>query len=292
MIYTKLIGGLGNQMFQYAVGRHLAKKHGTSLILDASGYENQTAGDTPREYELGSFKHLGTVAGAEELRKIRIATNPSAIDKMLIRKSGLNVIREEGFPFQPAVLDAPDDSYLIGYWQTEKYFADIREELLKDFTLANEPDEANRKTAEAIASCVAVSLHVRRGDYVTNENAAKFHGMTTLDYYREAIATMAEKVKKPHFFVFSDDPEWCQKNLKSDHPMTYVTNNAGDKGYEDMRLMRQCQHHIIANSSFSWWGAWLNPSRGKVVIAPGHWFNDTSVDTKDIYAQGWIKIGQ
>jgi hypothetical protein len=291
MIYTKLIGGLGNQMFQYAVGRQLAKARGTELTLDVSGYEHQAAGDTPRQYELGNFKHAAKLADAAALREIRLATGPSKLDKLLGRRGSLNVVREAGFPFDAKVLEAPDNSYLIGYWQTEKYFPDVREELLEDFALKHEPDEANAKTAAEIAAVTAVSLHVRRGDYVTNANAAAFHGMTSLEYYREAIKMMASKVKEPHFFVFSDDPDWCRENLKFDLPMTFVTNNSGDKGYEDMRLMKQCRHHIIANSSFSWWGAWLNPRADKIVLAPGRWFNDAAVDTRDIYGQGWVKIG-
>jgi hypothetical protein len=291
MIYVRLTGGLGNQMFQYAAGRELAQRHQTELVLDVSAYENQPEGETPRHYELGIFKHSARLADGAQVKLAAKAARASRLDKLLGRKPGITVVRESGFPFEPAVLKAPDNSYLIGYWQSEKYFPSVRAELLEDFTLKHEPDAANAKTAAEIAAVTAVSLHVRRGDYVTNANAAKFHGMTSLEYYREAIKQMAGQVKEPHFFVFSDDPGWCRENLKFDLPMTFVTNNSGDKGYEDMRLMSQCRHHIIANSSFSWWGAWLNPRADKIVLAPGRWFNDSTVDTRDIYAQGWVKIG-
>jgi hypothetical protein len=202
----------------------------------------------------------------------------------------LTQINEQGFPFDPAILKAPDNSYLVGYWQTEKYFNSVRPQLLRDFSFKAKPNAKNTATAKQITSTNAVSLHVRRGDYASDATTNQFHGLSPLEYYRRAIELVAGKVKAPHFFVFSDDPQWCKDNLATGHPTTYVTNNDGNTGHEDMRLMVQCQHHIIANSSFSWWGAWLDEKPKPIVVAPERWFNDPAVDTKDIYAKGWIKL--
>lgn len=290
------MGGLGNQMFQYAAGRATSKRLGTDLALDVSSYKNQNPDDTPRHYELNCFNISANLDGKYTPPKGENSSKPFAkeVGSFLAKLKGnsQNIIREEGFPVNQKVLNAPDNSYLIGYWQSEKYFQDIRDIILKDFSFTTKPDAENTKMADQIKDkkATAVSLHVRRGDYVTNQHANTFHGTSPMEYYQKAVDLMAKKVQKPHFFIFSDDPAWTQENLKTGHPATYVTNNDGDKGFEDMRLMMQCQHHIIANSSFSWWGAWLNPSTEKIVMAPKTWFLDPSVDTRDIYAEGWIKV--
>lgn len=151
-------------------------------------------------------------------------------------------------------------------------------------------DVTNEQVAQNILSVNAVSLHVRRGDYVSNLTINQFHGTCSLEYYNQAIAQIAKKVETPHFFVFSDDPEWVKSNLKIDYSITIVDHNNADKNYEDIRLMSLCKHHIIANSSFSWWGAWLCRNPNKIVIAPLKWFNDKSINTTDLIPDGWIKI--
>lgn len=294
MITVKLMGGLGNQMFQYALGRKVANSRDTDLSLDVSGYDNIHPGDTPRHYEMGIFNIRASLDGSYHPYRGENSTKP--LGKQLGAVLGVlsgrrqTLIQEKGFPFDSRALDAPDGSYLIGYWQTEKYFKDIRSQLIKDFTLKQAPNKANHDMAAKIAKVTAVSLHVRRGDYVTNANANQFHGLAPLDYYNAAVKLMCAKVKDPHFFIFSDDAKWTQENIKISQPTTYVTHNDANTGYEDMRLMAQCRHHIIANSSFSWWGAWLNQRAAKTVIAPQRWFNDPDADTRDIYAEGWLKL--
>jgi len=294
MITVRLMGGLGNQMFQYAFGRKLANICNTSLSLDVTGYETIREGETPRHYELGIFNIRATLGGSYHPYRGEHSTKPFAkqvgVAVALLSGKRQPVVGEHGFPFDPKALEAADGSYFIGYWHTEKYFKDIRNQLLKDFSVKEAPNKANRDMGAKIAGATAVSLHVRRGDYITNANASKFHGLAPMDYYNAAVKLMTEKVKEPHFFIFSDDPEWTKKNIKIGNPTTYVTHNDADSGYEDMRLMTQCRHHIIANSSFSWWGAWLNQREDKVVIAPQRWFNDPDADTRDIYAEGWLKL--
>lgn len=294
MIYVRLLGGLGNQMFQYATARRLAAKHNTQLVLDTSSYQVKNKDETPRHFEIDCFSIDAIVADTSVLNRLQATREPNPLQKLKHKLIGnpITLIGEEGFPVNSAVMKAADETYLIGYWQSEKYFQDICDIILKDFSFTTKPDAENTKMADQIKDkkATAVSLHVRRGDYVTNQHANTFHGTSPMEYYQKAVDLMAKKVQKPHFFIFSDDPAWTQENLKTGHPTTYVTNNDGDKGFEDMRLMMQCQHHIIANSSFSWWGAWLNPSTEKIVMAPKTWFLDPSVDTRDIYAEGWIKV--
>jgi hypothetical protein len=135
---------------------------------------------------------------------------------------------------------------------------------------------------------MSVAVHVRRGDYVSNEAASKTHGLTGVDYYRAAVEQISKKVVRPNLYVFSDDPNWCKDNLAFKQATTYVAHNSD--GAEDLRLMRLCRHNIIANSSFSWWGAWLNENPAKQVIAPQTWFADSIHNTKDLIPSTWQKI--
>jgi hypothetical protein len=180
--------------------------------------------------------------------------------------------------------------YLNGYWQSEKYFKSAEDKLRSELCLFDKPDEANQKILDEIVQCPAVSLHIRRGDYITNPSAALVHGVCSLDYYHSAIRHITAHVENPYFFVFSDDPQWVKDNLKIGYPVQFVEANGPDRGAEDMRLMKSCRHHIIANSSFSWWAAWLNDRLDKIVVAPRIWFLDTKIDTKDLIPEQWHRI--
>ena len=140
-----------------------------------------------------------------------------------------------------------------------------------------------------ISQTNSVSLHIRRGDYVSNQKTNQTHGTCDLDYYQRCITEIEKEVENPYFFVFSDEIEWVKENLKINHPAEYVDQNTGDKSYEDMRLMSQCKHNVIANSSFSWWGAWLNSYPDKIVFAPKRWFASDKHNTKDLIPEGWKK---
>jgi hypothetical protein len=136
----------------------------------------------------------------------------------------------------------------------------------------------------------AVSIHVRRGDYVSDAGTNRFHGTCSVDYYHDAVDRISGFAPASHFFVFSDGIDWAKENLRLRQPVTYVDFNDGEKNYEDLRLMSLCKHHIIANSSFSWWGAWLNPNPDKIVIAPKKWFNDPSINTDDLIPNSWLRL--
>jgi len=291
MIIVSLKGGLGNQMFQYAAGRRLANKHNTNLKLDISWFDKQQAPDSPsiREFELDCFKLKPVFAKRFDLARIQMP--PNNFKRRVIRKlfGPIEVFREaDTADFLPEVLNAPNNSYLEGYWQSDEYFKDITNIIREDFTFRGDFSEKSQEIVKLIVKVNSVSLHVRRGDYVTHAQFTEVHGMTNLEYYDKAVKELLKKVKDPHFFIFSDDPEWCKKNIKLDYPVTYVDHNK--KGADDMRLMSLCKHNIIANSTFSWWGAWLNINKGKVVIAPKRWFNDPSMSIEKRWPESWIKI--
>jgi len=290
MIVVKLIGGLGNQMFQYATGRTVADSHNAQLKLDISGFERYKL----RRYELGDFNIRAEIAGPDDITFFGISLQRHSIWQRLKRRavpvSPKPVFRERTFAYNEELSGIKPPVYLEGYWQSERYFLLNSKAIREDFTLRCDLDRANSEMLAHVESVNAVSLHVRRGDYVDNPHTKEFHGICSLDYYQAAIEYVAERVEKPHFVVFSDDQEWAGRNIAFDYPATFVTLNSKDRGVFDMVLMHRCRHHIIANSSFSWWGAWLNPSAGKLVVAPKRWFNSVSNDTRDLIPPSWTVL--
>jgi hypothetical protein len=280
MIIVILQAGLGNQMFQYALGRSLAVKRGTKLMLDTSWYEKaqEVGGVSRRAYELGP------------LDVIENFWQPTLVNRALLKAFGHGIFTDDPEPyvFHPEALELPNYSRLFGFFQNERYFKDIRDIIVKEFTLKAPPTGRNQELLrEIMANPQSVSVHVRRGDYVTSQTASAKHGTKGLEYYQKAVTAIKKQAPKPTFYVFSDDPEWCKDNLKLDGPTTYVDNNT--YGGDDMRLMRACRHNIIANSSFSWWGAWLNTHPDKIVVAPKQWLNNADMDTSDAVPQEWIR---
>ncbi|MCC6447868.1 MAG: alpha-1,2-fucosyltransferase, partial [Chitinophagaceae bacterium] len=198
--------------------------------------------------------------------------------------------KEKNLSFDENILKTPSDVYLEGYWQTEKYFKEISDILRKEFTFKIPPSEANQRMLDTIRLHNSVSIHIRRTDYITDPASSKDMGFCDIPYYKRAVSYLAERVADPHFYVFSDDMNWVRSNFALNFPVTYVDLNNADTNYEDMRLMSSCKHNIIANSTFSWWGAWLNSSEKKIVIAPKKWFNDTSKKSTDLVPENWIKL--
>lgn len=292
MIIVKLIGGLGNQMFQYAAGRCLAHKYSTELKLDIRDFKNYTL----RNYDLNSFGIIQNFATSSDLSHILFPSDRIAIRAFkrvkwnISRVQRIEYIKEKEFSFQQNFLKLPDNIYLDGYWQSEKYFLGIENIIRKEFTVTNPLTSISRDLAERIKNCEAVSLHVRRGDYVSDPKTNSVHGVCGIEYYCNAIDMIHEKIENPCFFIFSDDPEWACCNIKPDAPTTYVKYNDCSKDYEDICLMSMCKHNIIANSSFSWWGAWLNENPEKIVIAPKKWFNSKDMNTRDLLPDKWHKL--
>ena len=287
MIVSKLIGGLGNQLFQYAVARQLAHIHNTSVLLDIHQFETYKL----HKYSLQPFKINASLISKKQLEKY---TQLGAMErfKAKIRKRTparpKNFIKEKHYHFDPKILDCSDNVYLDGYWQSEKYFKNISNILKKELTPINEQTGKDKIIADQILSSNSVSIHLRRGDYITNSRTKDYHGNCTIEYFLECIENIAGKVFDLKFFVFSDDPGWCHENLKIQYPITIVDHNTADYNYQDLRLMSQCKHNIIANSSFSWWGAWLNNNPKKIVYGPKNWFNHPKNDTRDLIPADWF----
>lgn len=282
-------------MFQYALGRHLAKINKTELKLDLSFLEDRTprVNFTHRNYELHHFNITASIANNEDFKRltyIPVTFGQRIRYKLLRRVRPYVYVEESSFRFNEPLLSTRGNIMLKGYWQSEKYFKAIESIIRREYTVKQPLTGVNLTWARQIQACNAISLHIRRGDYVSNAATNQFHGTCSLSYYQRAIDLLVEKVTNPVFFVFSDNPEWTQSNLNLTFPTHYVTNNLGATAYEDLRLMSLCQHHVIANSSFSWWGAWLNSSHQKTVIAPSKWFNDSLYDTADLIPENWQQI--
>ena len=290
MIVTELYGGLGNQLFQYAMGRALAARRQTSLALDISKMESYKL----RTYRLERFAITAQPLSEHERQTLGIRERPvGVLGKLTMKAVGMPympLIQERTFSFDPCAVAAPDHCYLRGYWQTPKYFSDFEEGLRVELQLRHAPMGADADVAAKMAKTIPVAVHVRRGDYVSNPHTQRYHGVCGLDYYFAAEKLLRERVGKFQLFIFSDDPSWVQANLRFSSEAHYVSHNRPERDYEDLRLMTMCHHHVIANSTFSWWAAWLCAYPDKVVIAPKQWFREAPLRTDDLIPQNWTRI--
>jgi Glycosyl transferase family 11 len=289
VVFTQLNGGLGNQMFQYAAARALALRKGAEVVLDLTNYDVL---NTSRPYQLHVYPLGARTTTVAERIVLRIAKKHAARFSRIRYKLPVvpRIYDERHFHFDEAIGEQTPPVLLRGYWQSERYFADAADVVRREFTPSAPRDALNAEMAHRIMAVEAVSLHVRRGDYVSNAGTNAFHGVCPLGYYRDAVALLRGRIADPHLFVFSDEPDWVRANLKFDLPLTYVSINPGDRAFRDIQLMRLCQHHIVANSSFSWWGAWLNPSPRKIVIGPKRWIADLRLRTVDLMPPSWLKL--
>lgn len=279
MIISHVIGGLGNQMFQYATARALSLQNNVSLKLDLSDYSENSAHNGFEldrvfgiDVQQASKKDFYQVLGWRRLQIIRrLMKSPKG---RFLRNN--RFIKETKLSYWSGIETIPNDCYLIGYWQSEKYFSKYSEIIKSDFTFSKPFDEKNLQLAEEIQNCNSVSMHVRRGDYLLYTKSTYYN--CPPKYYKRAISYLSNKVENPTFFIFSDDPEWVRSNFSINFPSVIVESNQGRKSYNDMRLMSLCKHHIIANSSFSWWGAWLSNTniKNKIIIAPELWFRNST----------------
>jgi hypothetical protein len=276
-------------MFQYALGRHLALRKRCTLKVDLSNYSLYR----DRQYELKHLSPECDIASFSDIVKFKPFGRRARLLSMpwrILRPGKYNVIKEKTFCFDPSILDLPDDTYLEGYWQSYKYFSDIADTIRKEFSLSASPDKQNIALVESIASDNAVSIHIRRGDYVNDSWARDTLGVTEPSYYRTAIDYIRQKVQNPVFYIFSDDPAWASSHIKWEAPFHVVSQNPSDRGWLDLNLMRRCRYHIIANSTFSWWGAWLSLNPEKIVVAPKQWFRTDQYDSRDLIPAEWIRI--
>jgi hypothetical protein len=275
MIIAKIIGGLGNQLFQYAAGKALALANSCQLKLDVSGYDNY---DLHNGYELDIFNIKAEIANPDEVS--RLVGSQVKVARLLRRK--LNLIKkthfiERGSCYDPILFNIKQPVYLEGYWQSYKYLEHCEIKIRDELTFNKPLVGKNLEIAEHIDRVNSVSVHIRRGDYISNPAFAKVHGFVGIGYYNKAIQRICAEVVSPFFVVFSDDLKWAKENLQLDKNAIFVTHNTGTSSFEDMRLMSLCKHNIIANSTFSWWAARLNNNVKKIVIAPQKWLADRSV---------------
>ena len=295
MITVNIIGGLGNQMFQYAFGYAVSKENNIKIKLDIRGFDAYDL----RDYELDLFN----VEESSELKsKYYFFLNKlNGKHNTLLSKATRKVLRgllrftkfyyqERGeFIFDKDVFNIRTDTYFYGYWQNEKYFKKYRKELLEVFTLKN----IHSKTIEyqqQIIESESVSLHIRRGDYVTNTHTNSVHGVCDIKYYKRAVAEVLKNKKQTQFFIFSDDLVWAKDNLDFIDSKIFVELEPSIPDHEEMYLMSRCKHNIIANSSFSWWGAWLNQNSDKKVIAPKKWFKGSKLNASDLIPDSWVRL--
>ena len=287
-------GGLGNQMFDYAFMVRLSKEHPARLFHpygDKSGRYGHAGFQLEEIFSLrheDRQQHFGTAMFGMYWHVIRVF--PGKVRPLLLQVAGMNEVKvAENFVFYPEVLQSAHKNELfMGTWQSQHYFEGAEDDVRKAFTfkedLLNEP---TRQLRDVIEACNAVSLHVRRDDYLSTQYAQGFGGICTKAYYRNAMAFIQKSTESPKFFVFSDDIDWCRENLDVGDA-TFVDCNHGDKSWQDMYLMSRCKHNIVANSTFSWWGAWLNANPDRIVVAPDKWWNGLE---DDVVPDTWIRIG-
>lgn len=285
MIIIEASGGLGNQMFQYALYKKLESLN-KNVVFDTSFFRSKQG---LRELEIGVFGVQYRSVSDKEVAYIRgYGYQDNIVDKIKykLRPSKYLIYRDSIESFQPEVLEM-EDVYLCGYWQSEKYFKDIRELILKEFTFPIQAVKNNVKLTAQMKLENSVSIHVRRSDYLTEQNLKVYGNVCTEKYYRNAINYIEGIIDNPHYYVFTDDLQWAKEYFKGDN-YTIVSENRGKDSFVDMYLMSQCKHNIIANSSFSWWGAWLNQNFDKKVLAPKKWFHNHEKD--EIVCDDWIRI--
>lgn len=288
MICVQLSGGLGNQLFQYAMGRSLSLDHGAALTLDLSFFDNYEW----HVFSLAPFAAPQHFASREQVTRLLDEHKyfSSRVARRLFGRRSW-VIQEPGLRFDRRWLEIRPPAYLMGYWQCARYFERHASTIREDFRIVTPPSEANQQMLERIRQQVAVSLHVRRGNFVQVDIVNKVHGVASADYYQSAINYLKKKYGQLTFFVFSDDTAWAKAHFQG-REFVVVEGNDAPRDYEDLRLMSQCKHHILANSTFSWWGAWLNASPEKCVIAPRQWFADPAKNEEavDIIPDSWVRL--
>lgn len=291
----RVLGGLGNQMFEYAFGRVVSLKNNSRLLLDTghlnalgNGFRYRFA--TPRNYDLNLFCINGEVAKQNEIPfYVRNYQGffGSLLGVFLEKFIKLKVRVGSSFSFQSYFLNVPAPVYLIGLWQSYKYFEGYEDIIKKDFKISVQLSDSIKKLGEKIRQENTLCVHVRRGDFVNNS----YHSILPANYYEQALKKILEKENIDHIYVFSDDIGWCKENMQFPTDTFFVGNEfSGERGIGHFWLMQQCKHFIIPNSTFAWWAAWLADYKDKKVVAPKKWFNDDSVSFDDLCPPDWIII--
>lgn len=296
------MGGLGNQMFQYAAAKRLAIINDTELKIDSTNFKKLTL-NKEHTLQLECFNITAPQASKKEIRQMCKPANPflrfvSFITKIfstpLSRPPADLLYREpEGSYFKPEVLELSHNRYLVGYFNSYKYFEKIRETLAHEYTPREKISVQGQELLKLIKSTNSISLHIRRGDYVADPEVYKcIEGIITDRYYQNAIGYITSRVDVPHFFIFSNDMPWVKENFKIPYDVTYVDINTSQRGFEDLWIMSRCKHNILAGgSTFSWWAAYLNPNPEKIVIRTANVSNDPLYNyPEDYFPHDWVTV--
>ena len=284
---VEIFAGLGNQMFQYAFYLSLKKKwdgrHDVQIdntICRARGYELE------KVFGIKCGKHDTVNPAVEQwfLRKVIALIRKTNMRKIRFRNQIIDLT--SGYWPEIMEIDSEQIEY-YGCWQSENYFSDVKEEVKQAFRFPEVTEEKNKKLIQQLQQSESVSIHVRRGDFL---KFPQYINLGESDYYQHAIEYIKKHVKKPVFVVFSDDVEWCKEYILRDEKCCFVDWNTGDKSFRDMQLMSICKHNIIANSTFSWWGAWINENKNKIVVAPSKIYSEKKYDDSEYIPEGWIKL--
>ena len=294
-IVVRQISGLGNQLFQYAAGRYYAKRYGARLGLVMDAAQNAVSHGYPRPFLLPHFSIPIPFREVSRLDRLMF-TNRAVLKQVaaVVKKTaGVRIFDEpvsrrftfmEDLPMERGVRMA----YLVGYWQTHRIVEAVAAELRNELRFKQAATGRNLEMLKLIeGSSDAVSLHIRRGDYTL---AAEGNIALPIEYYLRAIKSFRERLSKPSFFIFSDDMDFARAHLPRDLRMVFVDHNGAETSHEDLRLMSSCRHHIIANSTFSWWGAWLNGSPDKIVFAPRQWHLTPESYFPDLMPPEWTLV--
>lgn len=283
------MGGLGNQMFQYAFGKSLEAKFNSPIFFDKSWFDQKFENVTPRVFGLDAFNISLHFIDPKRL----FFRNPQhswfKILKQKIKgKIVCNKIYEQFFSFEQ--LKTKSRLYIEGYWQNPKYLDGIRETILKDFSFPELKNTEDSDLRNQISVCESVAVHIRRGDYVNNPTTNQYHGTCSIEYYQKAAEYIISKVPNVRFFLFTDDPDFVKNNFGF-LANAIVVSDSNRSDIDELNLMHLCKHFIIANSSFSWWGAWLSQNPEKIVIAPQKWFNNVEAEkNRKIVPENWVRI--
>ncbi len=294
VVAFQIVGGLGNQYFQYATGRAIALHHKAKLVLDTSWYDHISAGDTRRDMQLKNLRvnvARFTNVSQEPLEDL----HPNVLQNVMrsiARKRPLKHSEKKNFAYDPSIIDMymkrNENHYFTGYWQSYRYFDSIRSHLVNELQPVSALTQDYARYIESIQSSEAVMVHVRHGDYLSH---LSYHYVLNIEYYLAAMKRIHNQFPNAHFFVFSDDIAWCQKNFPKEYKITFIiSSNDPDANIQEIFLMSHCKHYIIANSSFSWWGAWLRRRLDGLVFAPQRWIADAKLNLDDLLPPDWQRL--
>ncbi len=303
MIITRLLGGLGNQMFQYAAGLALAERRRTVLKLDVSWFKEYAEFEAHNRYALSCFNITEQLATEEEVDRVR-GVPLTRLERWSVRLAGALRLRQyarrlgsaghryspPGFRFHPEFFEQPDPTYLEGMFQSERFFAPVANLLGVHFSFRYPPPPAVADLARRIAGGPSAAVHFRRGDYVRNATFREEIGVLPIDYYHRAVALLRARRPDTTLYIFSDEIDAIEREFKPTGPHVFVRATQPWHAYDKIRLMSLCQHAIVSNSTFAWWAAWLNPSPDKLVVAPDPWLARRSPESADVVPANWTQL--